>query len=533
MIADNEPINQNVKDKFVDLLKEREVRFNKNGQVHLKDLIKKIVGSASVKNYIHNTKNKIIVDDVYYLSVDNAYFKVSKGKFDGCKLFMACLKETLNDHQSIINVDDRLFQFEGYKFECVYVFDVNQWVVWIKAADVMRFLGIKNVSGAVDTHVHIDNRMSYEHISQLFGSSLKIGSKKPDKKTTFVNISGFFNLMRGSDKKLAKRFNHWVDSTVLPRLYSHGSYSMQSNNIIIPSFYDEHAISSFYKKCVVYIGYCGFLKSTKEHIFKYGLSRNMFQREHKQHSKTFNVFEVVLILETDNAELIENLFESDMISWQLLRDRAIKKQTELFTVSAKHTIQSLVDHMKSLVANNPLPALVEADRIINESNIINDQYRSQITAHGIADKVRLLEAEYKFTPNYRAEIDFMSSDIHRAEIERDIHAKNIDIQIEMQRTLQIAIKLGIPIRSINRICFPLAASNDTIPQIESHTFPSHTNKDYGHVSDVEYCSVSLSSSDSSTDSSSSGHETSDEEVLTRKKVPVNTAFRQKKQPFIL
>lgn len=163
----------------------------------------------------------------------------------------------------------------------------------------------------------------FDHNKMDSPKILKLPLKISDKKTIFINLSGFFNLIHNSKQPLAKKIKYWIDNEVLPALIKYGSYSIQPKNINIPSFYDTETIASFYLKTVLYIGYVGFING--EHIFKYGLSRKMFQRDYKQHSNQFNQFKVVLIIETDNAELVEDLFESDVKSLNLHRVPALLK----------------------------------------------------------------------------------------------------------------------------------------------------------------------------------------------------------------
>jgi len=101
------------------------------------------------------------------------------------------------------------------------------------------------------------------------------------------------NLIHTSKKKIAKKIRRWLDNQVIPALIKYGTYSMQPAEINIKLFYDSVAISIFFGKAVVYIGYVGYING--EHLIKYGLSRNIFKRDYEQHSKTFETFQVVFI----------------------------------------------------------------------------------------------------------------------------------------------------------------------------------------------------------------------------------------------
>jgi hypothetical protein len=85
---------------------------------------------------------------------------------------------------------------------------------------------------------------------------------------------------------------------------------MQPPNLNIKKFYDESTFYVYDKKHVLYIAFVG--KYFGLFIFKYGLSRDMFRREYNEHRKQFTVFEVVLIIECDNCEAVETLFEKEL-----------------------------------------------------------------------------------------------------------------------------------------------------------------------------------------------------------------------------
>ena len=118
---------------------------------------------------------------------------------------------------------------------------------------------------------------------------------------------------------MAKEIKKWLDNTFLPTIMKHGSFSIQPKSINVKLFYEMTAISNFFRKAVMYIAYVG--KINGEYVFKYGLSRKMFERDYEQHSKHFDKFKVVFIGETDNCEQIENLFDNDLKIYNLHRHR--------------------------------------------------------------------------------------------------------------------------------------------------------------------------------------------------------------------
>lgn len=524
MIVDT--FDQNVKDKFIVLLKEEGVRFSKQGKVRLDDLVTNIIQSKSTKLYVDKVKCKILVGKIFYVTIDDAYSIVIQGNSKICRRISDSLELVNVSGGSIVDISKNIFQYDGQKFVTFLIDNDNgEQELWVKGSHVCKFLGYDNEAQALSTHVKKKNTLTFDNLCPLLKSD---SAKKITANTIFINFSGFCNLIHGSTKPFAESMRNWLDDDVLPALFKHGTYSMQPPSINIPNFYDKSAISPFYKKTVLYIGYVGKIDKdgkiaktglTFEHTFKFGLSRKMFKRDKKQHSVQFEIFKVVTILESDNAELIEKMFKRDLISFQVYRNRIIngKSQTELFTVSAKHPIESLIDHLKSLVINNRLPALVEADQIIRESNIKNDQYRSLIIAHQTADQIRLLKAQYKMSDNFRAEIEFMKSHDYLAKLDRDIQIEQLKFQTQLSKTYQVALEHGYSPQSIAHshqiVHFPQKTithtkiSSPQIPEnpVESDSYSCHSDS-LGDISEQSDSADSSQSHDSAPSESSDSFE---------------------------
>lgn len=234
-------------------------------------------------------------------------------------------------------------------------------------------------------------------------------------------MSGFFNLIHHSKQKLAEEIKDWLDEEVLPALAKHGSYSIQSKKLEIKCFYDDVTISSFYGKFVVYIGYIG--KINGEHVFKYGLSKNMFKRDYEQHSKNFKKFEVVFIGETENCDKVEMLFGQDLKVRKLHRTYK-ELGTEFFTVSTIHPIENLIDNMKQLIINNPLLSLKEA----------KDQLalvESKCKGYKQSEELRKLELQFRMSDNYKLELE-KDVEVRKLEAERKLVREKLKLALVMQ-----------------------------------------------------------------------------------------------------
>jgi hypothetical protein len=225
----------------------------------------------------------------------------------------------------------------------------------------------------------------------------------------------------------------WIDNEVLPALWKYGSYSMQPKEINFPKFYDNYAISNFYNKAVLYIAYVGFIN--REHVFKYGLSRNMFKRDYQQHSKFFYQFDIVLILKTDNIKLIKK-FENDLKVYNLHRVIKIKNRScnELFTITNKYNIDYLIEHITNLVDKYPLPAIKSAQDKINE-------LQSNLSIIESNNRIKELESQYKLSDNYQIELEIqkiqsenikIQSENIKIQSEKEIRLKEIDSETQLQ-----------------------------------------------------------------------------------------------------
>jgi hypothetical protein len=122
---------------------------------------------------------------------------------------------------------------------------------------------------------------------------------------------------------------------------------------VIPSFYREHDLYKFDNKNVVYIAYVGVYN--KEEIFKYGISSKIFKREYLQHRNNFTKFNMVTIKITDNKDIVEELFEKELLMRNLHRKLTInnKKQTELFTVNEDYSYEYIHRLLSRIIRDNP------------------------------------------------------------------------------------------------------------------------------------------------------------------------------------
>lgn len=113
-------------------------------------------------------------------------------------------------HHNNISVFD--FNSESIR---VIIVDSEPWFV---AKDVCRILTISNVSKAL-------NRIDEEDKGAITLSDI-IGN---DQNHLIINESGFYTLVLGSRKEVAKPFKKWVTSDVLPSIRKTGKYELEQN----------------------------------------------------------------------------------------------------------------------------------------------------------------------------------------------------------------------------------------------------------------------------------------------------------------
>lgn len=92
-------------------------------------------------------------------------------------------------------------------------------VTWFNAKDVCGSLGfnVNNLSKHLERHVQRKDRSSRPTLTK--------GGKQL---VNFINESGLYSLILGSELPKAKEFKHWITSEVLPAIRKTGSYSIDN-----------------------------------------------------------------------------------------------------------------------------------------------------------------------------------------------------------------------------------------------------------------------------------------------------------------
>lgn len=453
-------------EKLKEILTSNGLVITKKGNVRLYDFVENVIGSRNPKMYIQKLSEPL---NKKYITLSNCVKLLRKSRFKYCKEVCEYIdvKENLN---SMIDVENRKFQFEGTEFTSFFICnDNNEWDVWVKGSEVARYLEYIDTAKAISEHVDKENELTFAQIQEYLGLDENEGPKNIQKTTIFINISGFFNLISHSKKPMAKKIRKWIENEVLPSLVKYGTYTMQPDKLEIESFYDDVAISQFNNKAVIYIAYIG--KHNGEHLFKYGLTRDIFSRDYKQHRKSFTEFKIVFIGECDNCTEVEKLFEHELKVRYLHRSMTIKdkSQTELFTITTKITHMFLIELVQQLIIDNPLAAIKNAEE--HNKQLINSLaiYKKNEEIHKLEKELHKLKQKYKLSDNYKLNIekeirikeseDKKQARIKESEDKKQIRLKElddetkirlheIDLEIEKEQKIQIAIENGIDLTTL-------------------------------------------------------------------------------------
>lgn len=119
------------------------------------------------------------------------------------------------------------------------------------------------------------------------------------------------------------------------------------------SFYTHNDLYKFDNKNVIYIAYVGNINS--EPIYKYGKSAKLFEREYNAHRKNFDTFQMQCVKITDNKDIVEDLFEKELLIRDIHRQIVInsKRQTELFTTTDNYNFSYIIKMLGRLIKDNP------------------------------------------------------------------------------------------------------------------------------------------------------------------------------------
>eukprot|EP00891_Asterochloris_glomerata_P005831 jgi/Astpho2/5831/fgenesh1_pg.00080_%23_78_t len=268
--------------------------------------------------------------------------------------------------------------------------------VWFRGNDVAGALGYSNKSNAIIAHVDEDYKRPLRYLMQQGGPALRDPSVDSNELASiWINEAGFFALTMASKLPLAKKYQRWVFSEVLPSIHKTGSYAPNS---------EEALLKAYNNMQVVYYGDVGVHKG--EHLLKFGCSDSITKRVHDGHKKDFPEFTLQNVFSVMNNREVESKLKEDAEIKKRRVTRTIneKKQTELVVLSADFTCKDLDAIIHRTIAQNP-PGLMNSlkRQLENEDKDI---------------KLRKLD---------------MQVEIRRMELEKELDLKKADNEVELKR----------------------------------------------------------------------------------------------------
>lgn len=135
-----------------------------------------------------------------------------------------------------LDLDSRIIIARTGKIPILIVGEGKQ--CWFKANDVAIFLGYSNYQKAVTQNVK-PHRM--RKLSELLtqGGPVRGGPSNPNKndmESRYINESGLYQLTLRSKLPLADAFQDWVIDEVLPTIRQTGSYSVNTETVVVDSW---------------------------------------------------------------------------------------------------------------------------------------------------------------------------------------------------------------------------------------------------------------------------------------------------------
>jgi prophage antirepressor-like protein len=300
-------------------------------------------------------------------------------------------EQTKTDLKQLVDIQNTIMNFCGKEFDTVI--DLKNKTVWFKGKDIAEYLLYKNTEKAIHRHVPEKDIIKYEKLigDKQSKKDCLVGNQK---NTKYINHKGVLRLATKSKLPKALEFQDWLHDEVLDKIMKYGSYSVQ-NNVSSDEIKTEdkyctkNTITEYIGSPVLYIGYIG--KHNNEHLYKYGLTNDTFERQ-KSHKETFGNFTFVHIVKCVNEKALELAFEKELKVRNIWRELKIgkKKQTELFTTTNKIKINDI----KKLM-----------DNVIEKHTSKNNEWEYKLLIEKEITKQKELEYKKVYEENRKLELD--------------------------------------------------------------------------------------------------------------------------------
>lgn len=242
---------------------------------------------------------------------------------------------------------------------------------WYRGGDICEILGYVKGRNAISTHVKDKYKISLADIT--FGPPGSQASLKMDKKTIFLSNSGIFQLVSKSQKPEAEKLWEFITETILPELFTTGTYTMPIKDTDIAeltkSFYDDNMISDFMECPCVYFAYVGRHKiiingvSKIHDIIKFGETSEISRRDLKEHRKFYEIFNILGIWKTLAPLEVEKKIEKNFESLNVLVNLKIKgmnkkkeeNKREHIILTEKHGLKYCLNMIQQVINKTTSP----------------------------------------------------------------------------------------------------------------------------------------------------------------------------------
>ena len=108
------------------------------------------------------------------------------------------------------------------------MYDAETGEVWFFANDILEILGYTDMSHTLLDHTSSDDRKALKYADWVKLTETESHNRR---ERIFVNESGLYCLIFGSDKPKAQDFKFWVTKEVLPSIRKHGGYVYGQENL--------------------------------------------------------------------------------------------------------------------------------------------------------------------------------------------------------------------------------------------------------------------------------------------------------------
>ncbi len=315
--------------------------------------------------------------------------------------FCKKLIDSFNDKEQEIFIKN-FFIYQKYNPLTDYVVELGkiyEWLGFTTLGNAKRVL-IKHFKEDEDykiIFIQVDKNKSPSEN----GNEIKLETRGRHSEKIMMNVNCFKNLCLIAQTEEAKKIHKYyvkLENIVF-------EYITNEINLTIKDKTEKTLINSFISKPVFYIGETGLVENKKK-IYKFGFTRNIYDRI-RDHKRTYGSdFYLVYVKDFAKIELLESEFKKIMIDKKRNYSLIINElnRTELFLIDEEFTIDKAIDIVES-ICNSML-------KIPDYENTELEQKRIDL---------RLKEIELT---------------IKQLELEKELHLKKLELELENQIMLQ-------------------------------------------------------------------------------------------------